>query len=268
MRPFVAFDTATDHLALAVGDLDAPQAVLGAEDFAAPRAANTVVLLAVEALLGHLGLAPRDLHAVAVGRGPGSFTGVRIGVATAKGLAHGLGVPLVGVSTLDAIAHRSSGDGLIGVVGDAMRGEIYPALYRRTGARVERLTPDRVARPTDVAGEWAALGESITLLGGGLAKHAAVFEHALGRRARSAPAARWAVDGVALLAAAWAASRAGASLTMIAELDRTRAFEMAHPHALLPIYTRLSDAEEAERLRAGRSDVLPDDGVAGPGGAT
>jgi len=59
MRPFLAFDTATDHLALAVGDLDAPGVVIAADDFAAPRAANTVLLGAVEALLETVDLPER-----------------------------------------------------------------------------------------------------------------------------------------------------------------------------------------------------------------
>ena len=77
-----------------------------------------------------------EVTEVVVGRGPGSFTGVRIGVATAKGLAQGLGVPLFGVSTLEAIAWRFAASGTAtepaarGVVlGDAMRGEVYPALF-------------------------------------------------------------------------------------------------------------------------------------------
>ena len=67
-----------------------------------------------------------------VGRGPGSFTGVRIGISTAKGLAHGANVPLLGVSTLDACAWtawKAGVRGKLGVLADAMRGEVYPALY-------------------------------------------------------------------------------------------------------------------------------------------
>lgn len=268
MRPFLAFDTATDHLALAVGDLDSPGAVLASDDFAAPRAANTVVLLAAERLLTGLDLSPGALCAVAVGRGPGSFTGVRIGAATAKGLAHGLGVPLVGFGTLDAVAQRASVEGLVGVVGDAMRGEVYPVLFRAHAGLVQRLGDDRVLRPAFVAEVWAEVGEPIALTGNGLARHREVFERALGADATVLPDRLWAPDGASLIAAAWAA-RGDRTLSAIAEADRETAFAMAHPQALLPVYTRLADAEEAERLRLGRPDALPDTGVAGPseGGA-
>ncbi len=266
MRPFLAFDTATDHLALAVGDLDVPGAVLAAHDFPAPRAANTVVLSAARRLLAGIALESRSLAAVAVGRGPGSFTGVRIGVSTAKGLAHGLGVPLVGFGTLDAIAHRTRGEGLVGVVGDAMRGEVYPALFRVHAGSVHRLEADRVVHPGDVAAAWATLGEPVLLSGNGLAKHAEMFMAALGGNARLAVQREWTVDGASLIAAAWGAAGAG-TLDSVATLSQEAAFEAAHPQALLPVYTRLSDAEEAERLRAGGADVLPGGGVAGPSGA-
>ena len=78
MRPFVAFDTSTDHIALAVGDLDALGEVLASEDFAARRAANTVLLPALERLLVSAGVDVSQVCAVLCGRGPGSFTGVRI----------------------------------------------------------------------------------------------------------------------------------------------------------------------------------------------
>lgn len=260
MRPFVAFDTSTDHLALAVGDLDDPGAVLGASDFPAPRRANTALLAAVEHLLDSAGLTPADLAAVAVGRGPGSFTGVRIGVATAKGLAHSLRRPLVGFGTLDAIARRNPVEGLVGVLGDAMRGEVYPALFRMHSGGLRRETEDRVALPARVACEWASLGEPVTLAGGALVKHRAVFQAALGERARFAPAARWTPDGRSLIAAAWA-EQGDLAVLALSALSPGAALAQGAPGRLLPVYTRLSDAEEAERLRLGREDAVPRSGV-------
>lgn len=271
MRPLLAFDTSTDHLAIGLGDLDIPGAVLAAADMPAPRAANTMLLSAVERVLADAGLEPSSLAAVACGRGPGSFTGVRIGVATAKGLAHGASVPLTGFSTLDAVAWRVWRSGehtactLIGILGDAMRGEVYPALFEVTPAGVKRVAGDRVAVPADIAEEWASYGDTLMLAGGALTKYRAVFEDAYSRGVRIASDSVWVPDGTSLLDAAWAAS-GPSTVREIVALGRTEAYRMAHPGALLPVYTRLSDAEEAERRTAtpAASAGTPPSGVVGP----
>jgi N6-L-threonylcarbamoyladenine synthase len=127
---------------------------------------------------------------------------VRIGVATAKGLAQGLGAPLYGVGTLDAIAWQlAEFEGTVAVVGDAMRGEVYPALFRAGGGVVERLTADTVAKPVDVATSWAAmLTGPVLLTGNGLAKYADVFSDAL-PEAGLAERSDWYPSGRGLLAA-------------------------------------------------------------------
>lgn len=274
MRPLLAFDTSTDHLAIGVGDLDRPGAVLAAADVPAPRAANTMVLSAVERVLTEAGLEPSSLAAVACGRGPGSFTGVRIGVATAKGLAHGAGVPLLGFGTLDALAWRvwRSGEhgsrGLIGIIGDAMRGEVYPALFEIEKDGVARLDGDRVAPPADVADEWARHGDAIVLAGPGLSKHRAIFENAYSGRAHIATERVWVADGRSLLDASWAAT-GPSTVREVVTLERSDAYRIAHPGALLPVYTRLSDAEEAERRRGAigaGTGTPPPSGVTGPAG--
>jgi len=219
----------------------------------APRAAMSRVLPTASSLLAGGMLSVRDVRAVIVGRGPGSFTGVRIGVATAKGLAHGLGVPLWGVGTLDAIAWGIAADRpmLLGVLGDAMRGEVYPALFRCGNGRAERLAPDEVATPADVAREWARLGEPLTLAGNGLRKYGDLFTDALGDGATLADELLWAPYAEGLFRA-FAAARAAGELGS------------GEPGELLPIYTRLSDAEENEAARAGRaSGQTPSSGVAG-----
>lgn len=274
MRPFVAFDTATDHLAVGVGDLDRPGELLAGADMPAPRAANTVLLSTVERVLAQAGLSPGDLSAVACGRGPGSFTGVRIGVATAKGLAHGASIPLAGFGTLDAVAWRAWRDGageegpLLGVLGDAMRGEVYHALFNVTASGPERLTADRLAKPGDVAAEWSASAAQLVLAGNALAKHRAAFESAFGS-VRVAAERAWAADAQALIDAAWAEGAAAGVSAIAAAADITDAYADAHPGTLLPIYTRLSDAEEAERARTAGGGVAPTPrtGVRGPSSA-
>lgn len=255
--PVLAFDTATERCALALGRWDAGALdVTAVADFDAPRAALTRLLPAVKALLDAEGLAPGDIREAVVGRGPGSFTGVRIGVATAKGFAHGLGVPLYGVGTLDAVAWgcaAAGATGLLGVVGDAMRGEVYPALFELDDGRARRLAEDRVTRPDDAIAEWAALDEPISLAGGALLKHRAAFAHLERRGARVLDEHLWLPSGGGLLAA-YADAR-----------ERHEAGD-GHPQSLLPVYTRLSDAEEAERDRVRRGEGGPASGVFDPAG--
>lgn len=248
----LAFDTATEHVAIALGSrANASVTLIDSSDLLAPRAALGRLLPTVRDLLEAHSLGMGDLEAVVVGRGPGSFTGVRIAVATAKGLAHGAGIPLYGVSTLDAVAwNLANHRGVVGIVGDAMRGEVYPALYRVAGGSVERLTRERVAKPADVAQEWAQLGEPVTIAGNALVKYADIFREV----GQLADQSLWPVRGRGILAAYESALR-----------DRSEG--TGDPGALLPVYTRLSDAEENERGRAGAPDPgLPDTGVAGPNG--
>ena len=141
------------------------------------------------------------------------------------------------------------------MVGDAMRKEVYPALFRVDAGWVERLSPDTVAHPDSVAALWAALDEQVLVVGNGLNKYSELFDCpdlglVLGE------SALWPPSGAGLLDA-YAASIA----------DGARGDGLAG--ALLPVYTRLSDAEENERDRAGVTAGLPSSGVDGPvdGGA-
>jgi len=267
VRRVLAFDTATEHIAIGIGEMHTGQGglrVVAERDFAARRAALGALLPAVRDLLGDVGLRVGDIDIVAVGRGPGSFTGVRIAVATAKGLAQGLGAPLVGCSTLDAVAWRFSGhEGLLAVIGDAMRGEVYPTLFRCSGGICERLASDRVERPSVTAERWASeIDEPVLLTGNGLTKHLDVFTEALGARATVAEECMWAPTGASLLSAV-EHDDGPDTLGAIVGLDPVSAAEKASPGALLPVYTRLSDAEEAEHRRGGH---VPSSGVVGSDG--
>ncbi|MBQ3386863.1 MAG: tRNA (adenosine(37)-N6)-threonylcarbamoyltransferase complex dimerization subunit type 1 TsaB, partial [Eggerthellaceae bacterium] len=153
IREYVlAFDTANEVIALGVGRLVPGEGagegevegagaaggtpsieIIASERIPAHRASNTRLLPEIDNLLARLGIAREALACVCVGRGPGSFTGVRIAMATAKGIASALRLPLLGVSTTDAVAWGAWAAGVRGdvaVAADAMRHEVYPMRYQ------------------------------------------------------------------------------------------------------------------------------------------
>jgi len=116
------------------------------------------LLVAVEAVLAAAGKTPRDLSGIAVALGPGSFTGVRVGLATAKGLGYTLGVAVEGLSSLELLA-RAAGlaPGMTVCASiEAGRGEVYAARFRVAADGVERLSPDAVLAPAKVAQDLEA----------------------------------------------------------------------------------------------------------------
>jgi len=142
-----------------------------------------VLLPTVDQVLKKAGVAARDLDVVAVSIGPGSFTGLRVGLATAKGLALGAGARVVGVPTLEALAEGyASADTTICALLDAYRGEVYMALFRRNGNVLERLSPDAVLAPGAVASALAAVEGPVHLIGNGAARYRVALEAALGGR--------------------------------------------------------------------------------------
>ena len=104
---------------------------------------RTVLAMAGD-MLKNLGFTMQDMDAVAVAKGPGSFTGIRIGVSAAKGLSWGAEKPVIGVSTLEAMAyHMADREGVICPVMDARRGQVYNAKFEAESGGLTRLCPDR-----------------------------------------------------------------------------------------------------------------------------
>ena len=148
-------------------------AVLAADDVPAPTHSD-VLLVTIDRVMKQAGVAPVELTAVAVGAGPGSFTGLRIGMSTAKGIAFAAGTPLYAISSLAALAQDAAAAGAQGVIVpamDARRGELYVGFYRADGTQ---LAPDRVIAPAELAAAIDALrdGGPAIVLGDGLAAHA------------------------------------------------------------------------------------------------
>lgn len=246
----LAFDTANEVIAVGVGRLDLPSRgveALASLQVAARRASNTQLLSRIDEALAQAGVEKSQIAAVVCGRGPGSFTGVRICMATAKGVASALDVALWGVSTTDSVAWRLWDEGVRGdavVVADAMRKEVYPVRYALSDSGIQRLGADTVRKADLAAGELAqeCAGVDVVVTGDALAKYGELFAP-LGSFADES---LWTPSGDGLLLAFQAAWRDG-----IADVQDAVA---GNPALVLPVYTRLSDAEENERIRLAKND--------------
>lgn len=129
---------------------------------------SQTVMTMAQSLLESCGLTPGDIGAVAVAAGPGSFTGVRIGVAAAKGFAWGGELPLYGVSTLEAMARSLGVDtGYVCPVMDARRNQVYNALFRAENGTLSRLCDDRAVALTQLQEEFTNLDAPVFLVGDG-----------------------------------------------------------------------------------------------------
>lgn len=122
----------------------------------------------VDELLKNTGLSVNDIDAVAVNAGPGSFTGVRIGVAAVKGIAFPKNLPCVSVSTLESMAYNMLGnDCVVCSVMDARCSQVYNALFRVNGCAVTRMADDRALSLTDLKLELQNINEKVILVGDG-----------------------------------------------------------------------------------------------------
>ena len=129
---------------------------------------SQTLLVMAEQLLKQCAITAKDVDAVAVANGPGSFTGVRIGAAAAKGFAWGAEIPIYGVSTLEAMAlGLGIHDGYICPVMDARRAQVYNALFYVNQGVVTRQTPDRAIALSDLKNELKTLEKPVFLVGDG-----------------------------------------------------------------------------------------------------
>lgn len=163
----LAFETATEACSVAVYD---DGEVLERFELA-PRRHAELALPWAEGLLAEAGVARSQLDAIAVGRGPGAFTGVRLAVALAQGIALALDRPVLPVSTLAALAVRAAGDRVVAAI-DARMGEVYLGVFERRDNDLIPLAGEVVVRP-DLAGlpageGWQGVGTGFDAADGAL----------------------------------------------------------------------------------------------------
>ena len=175
-----------------------------------------------------------DVDAIAVARGPGSFTGVRIGVSTAKGLAWGAQKPAIGVSTLEAMAQNAAHiDGLIVGAMDARRSQVYNAVFEAKGGELTRLTPDRAISLEELCAQLQGKQQPITVLGdGGVLCYRYLEEHGV----------------KCSLAPSMLLYQSAVGVGLAAERTYARG-EAVSAQELLPVYLRPA---QAERLRSSK----------------
>ena len=178
----------------------------------------------------------QEISVVAVDIGPGLLTGLRVGIATARAVAHGLGVPMIGISSLDlgafAVEHSNR---LIVPCYDGRRGEVFTANYRSVPGGVQRVSEPVVSTPDELAAALMATSEEVLMLGDGALRYQELF-HGISHvefagKSLQYPSARSLVD-----------------------LAHPRALreEFVMPAEIEPLYLRLPDAEINWKVRDGR----------------
>jgi len=230
----LGIDTATPVTSVAIGS---EQGTLAAMDVRAERGHARLLAPAVRWLLEQAGIEASALGGVAVGVGPGLFSGLRVGVASAKALAHACGRPMVAVPSLDLLAYgQRFARRMVCAVIDGRRGEVFAGLYRQVPGGTVRLTQPQVIRPEELAAGIEARGEEVLLVGDGALAYRHAFERLrehveLGPPAQSWPSASWLVE---------------------LAVPRFEREEFVSPFEVSPLYLRRPDIDpNAERQVAG-----------------
>ena len=230
----LAIDTASSVSSVAVASEGKLQAEVTVE---AGRTHSETLLSHIEGALSFAGVERSALTGVAVSIGPGSFTGLRIGLATAEAIAYGLGIPLVGVSTLAALALAVPvPDVHTLALMDAQKGNAYAGLYEWRDGSLHEVRPVRVAPLAEAIAEAADRGKPVLLTG----------ELAVKKRARLGNLP----DNVTLAPAHLLTARA--SHVAWLGIARLAAGERDDPMTLEPFYIRRSEAEVLWEKRHGK----------------
>jgi tRNA threonylcarbamoyladenosine biosynthesis protein TsaB len=228
----LGLDTATPQVSVTIGD---EGAVLGEIRLGRDRRHAEQLAPAIQYLCGELDVELARLSGIAVGLGPGLFTGLRVGVTTAKTMAQALRVPIVGVASLDLVAYPlRHANRLVVAVLDARRHEVFHARYRPVPGGVQRVSDYEVGTPADLVADLVAAGEEVLFAGEGALRCRDDFAE---------------VDRAEQAGAAFAFP-SGAALVELAT-SRMEREDFSSPWEIQPMYLRQSDAEiEWERREA------------------
>jgi tRNA threonylcarbamoyladenosine biosynthesis protein TsaB len=222
-RLALAIDTSTEYLVIALGN---EQRVLAEICCYFPRLHQEKIVGTVDWVLKQAGVSLADIQLLIVGLGPGSYTGVRVGVAVARAWAYSLGKDLVGVASLDALAHRFAYfPGYIVPLVDAKRGEVYYGLYQG-GKDFKRLSQLQVARPEKVVKFIEELEGDVCLTGDAIRAFPSQFAKL--NLLKKQPSSSWFLRGESLLKLGLEESRKKLPIDKV-----------------VPIYLRPSYAEES-----------------------
>ncbi len=224
----LAFDTSSPVLTIAVGD---EAGIINEADLWLPRGHMAKLIPTIGDLLSKSRLRIQDVEIIVIGSGPGSYTGLRIGMVMARTFAQMLKIPIIGIPSLDAIAQRNARDkSLICPVIDAKRGEVYTAFYKADDGKVSRLTEFKAIKPDELANVLLIEGYgNIVFAGDSLKLYSGIIASVLGGKADFAPEASW-----------WPRA---SDLILLAK-PRILAEDFDELYQLTPIYVRLSQAEE------------------------
>jgi tRNA threonylcarbamoyladenosine biosynthesis protein TsaB len=221
----LGIDTATDQVGCALGG---HEGVVAQEHLLAPRRHAETLAPQIEAMCALSGLPLAKVGAIAVDIGPGLFTGLRVGFTTAVTLASTLDVPMIGMTSLDLLAHAAHlTERLVVTAVDARRGEVFSALYRPVPGGVQQVSPPAVVRPEELASDLQARNEDCLLVGDGAERHRDVFAG---------------VDHARL----GGPDLAHPSAAVLVGLAHPRALreEFVSPRELAPLYLREPDAQK------------------------
>lgn len=232
----LGIETSTPEASVAIGS---EQGIVASAVVARGASHSEFLLPAISFCLDQSGLGFRNLGGLAVGLGPGLFTGMRVGVATAKALAQTLSVPIVGMPSLDLLAYgkRYSSKTICAVI-DARRGEVFSAFYRPSPGGIQRMSKYKVEKPGQLAIGIASRPEEVLLVGNGAHLYRSLF------------------DDLGTVAEVASMNHAFPSARDLVELGLPRLFreEFDSPYDLVPLYLRQSAKRiQWERIRGSRT---------------